>query len=44
VEVPPAPGCATGGVKMCGVDGRTYPNACTLLKAGVAKRGNGACN
>jgi hypothetical protein len=28
---------------MCGVDGRTYPNACTLTKSGVAKRGNGAC-
>ena len=43
IEMQPAQGCATGGVKMCGVDGRTYPNACTLLKSGVAKRSNGPC-
>ena len=42
-EVPSAAGCTPGGAKMCGVDGRTYPNACTLTKSGVAKRSNGPC-
>ena len=42
-EVPPAVGCQPGGVKICGVDGRTYPNVCTLNKFGVAKRSTGPC-
>lgn len=42
-EVPPAAGCTAGGVKMCGVDGRTYANACTLMKYGVSKARNGPC-
>jgi hypothetical protein len=42
-EVPPAAGCTAGGVKMCGVDGRTYANACTLMKHGVSKAKNGPC-
>lgn len=42
-EVPVAPGCSAGGVKVCGVDGRTYANACTLMKYGVSKARNGPC-
>jgi len=42
-EVPPAAGCTAGGVKVCGIDGRTYANACTLMKHGVAKARNGPC-
>jgi len=43
-EVPNAPGCGTaGGFKVCGADGRTYPNACTLMKYGVARVKSGPC-
>ena len=35
--------CAKQGPPICGCDGKTYPNECELLKAGVRPAKHGAC-
>lgn len=35
--------CPNGGPAQCGCDGKTYPNACYRLLAGVAKKSDGTC-
>jgi hypothetical protein len=35
--------CPDGGPQECGCDGKTYPNVCYRINAGVAKKSDGPC-